>query len=61
MYIDREDECLMDEFEEWGELVREDNNTGGSVEVRRYKDGSSVVKWEGFCGSTRYNKHGEEC
>lgn len=40
---------------------KEKTPSGTSVEVIRFKDGSSKVKWGGPCGSTNYNEFGEEC
>lgn len=45
----------------YGKTEWEDNNTGGKVEVTRYKDGSTTYHHGGPCGPMNYNKHGEEC
>lgn len=41
--------------------AKESDNTGGEVEVTRYRDGSSTVHWGGPCSPTNYDANGEEC
>ena len=51
----------IDDNGRYGYRSWEDNNTGGQVEVTRWRDGSSTVHHGGPCGPMSYNKYGEEC